>query len=42
VKDDMLDELLENRDEAHKDLMIALDRYDRETAEVIDYLRKNR
>jgi hypothetical protein len=40
-RDEMIEELLENMAEAHKDLTIALDRYDRETREVIDYLRKN-
>jgi hypothetical protein len=41
TRDDMIEELLENMDEAHKDLTIALDRYGRETREVIDFLRKN-
>lgn len=40
TRDDMIDELLENMDETHKDLTIALDRYGRETREVIAFLRK--
>jgi hypothetical protein len=40
-RDEMIDELLENMAEAHKDLTIALDRYDRETREVITFLRGN-
>lgn len=41
TRDDMLDEPMENVDEAHKDLTIALDRYARENREIIDFLRKN-
>jgi len=37
----MLEELLENMAEAHRDLVIAQDFYDRQVKEVIDFLTKD-
>jgi hypothetical protein len=35
----MLEELLENIDEAHKDLVVTMDYYERQVKELADYVK---